>query len=151
VIKQPLLFGISMVLLLIAGGFAIERLWFLSQAEKTQGTVTQVTASNGQCGGGRRRSSHACTRFTAHIGFAAPGGNSGGITIGAGNSRGHGQPITRANYRVSQKVPVVYDPHNVARAYHDSLMSIWNVPIFIMVAQVATLVASMCESRRKRS
>ena len=150
-IKQPWLFGISMVLLLVAGGFATERLWFLSHAEKVQGTVVEITAQDGRCGGGgKRRRSYTCTRYTAHIQFATRNGGSGGLSVGAGRSRGKGQPTSWASYRVSQTLPVVYDPRNEAKAYLDSIMGVWGTPIFILIAQFSTLIASVSESRRRR-
>ena len=149
-IKQPWLFGLSMILLLVAGAFALERLRFLRQAEKVQGTVTQIMASDGKSSGGKGRRSQDCTRFTAEIRFATRSGGTGRISIGAGSSRGHGQSISHADYRVSQTVPVVYDPRNMAKAYQNSLMGVWDIPIYILVAQFSALIASLSEARQKK-
>lgn len=145
-IKQPILAGISVLLLGGVAYFLVERNLFLRTAQKTQGTVREIRARDGRCGG--KYSRHACTRFSAHVQFVTANGQSSSLNISAGSARGHGQPITRASYRPSQSVPVIYNPKRPAQAYHDSFFGVWGTPLFLAVFQFATFLGSLTERRR---
>ncbi|MCC7070321.1 MAG: DUF3592 domain-containing protein [Deltaproteobacteria bacterium] len=147
-IKQPWLLVVSGILLVGAIGFAVDRLIFLASAEKTQGTVERITASNGRCGS--KKNKYPCTRFEAEVAFTTKKGRDGEITVSAGSARGNNQPTSAADLSVGRGVPVVYNPRNPSKAYQDSLWGVWGTPLMMFIGQVATLFGSLSEGRRRQ-
>lgn len=147
-IRQPWLFAVSMVCLLIAIGFTVERTIFLLGAERTQGTVVAIDGRNATCG--KKKHRYSCTQFTATVHYTIPSGAVLAIDIGAGSSRGSDQPATNASRRTGDPVRVVYSPKNPSKAYQDSFFGVWGAPVIAAVFQIATLFGSMAEGRRRR-
>ncbi len=154
-IRQPILFFISGALLLVLVGFVAERIYFLSKAKRTAGTVISVTSSNSTCGsrGGRRSGSrrYPCTKYRAQVEFVAEGGRQSSFEVSAGSKRGHNSALSYANYKSQQVVPVVYDPKKISKAYIDSFMGVWGIPFMIFIAQILTFFSSFFDSRKRRA
>lgn len=149
-IKQPLMAVISLILLVVAIGFTIERGLFVYRANKTLGTVTKIYSENSRCGGGRRRSSYPCTKYSADFEFASTLGMTVRFNTSVGRCRGHDQPERCSGLQVGQIEPVIYDPGKPERAYHDRGINVWFVPIMLFVFQVITMVTSFSHGRRRR-
>lgn len=107
--------------------FLGERIWFLSRAEKTDATVQSIQGQDRRCG--RRKYRYDCSRFRATAFFETPAGREV-FRFPAGSVRGHGQPVTRADYQVGQAVPILYDRHNPQKAVRDTFWHIWGVTLF---------------------
>jgi hypothetical protein len=153
-IRQPILFFISVVLLLVLVGFVAERIYFLSTAKRTAGTVISVTSSNSTCGsrgrrGGSRR--YPCTKYRAQVEFVAEGGRQSSFEVSAGSKRGHNSALSYANYKSQQVVPVVYDPKKISKAYIDDFMGVWGIPFMIFITQILTFFSSFFDSRKRRA
>lgn len=147
-IKQPLYAVISLVLLVVVAGYAIERLAFLKRAEHTTGTVINVTSYNSRCGG--RRSRYSCTKFNASVDFLTRESSKYTLKISVGSSRGHNQPLEYADVKVNGQVPVVYDPQNPSKAYEDTTWGVWGTPIMILIFQLGSFFTSMSEPKRRK-
>ncbi len=148
-IKQPFFLFIAVALLVVVAWFVMDRIIFLRTAEKTVGKVTHISFVDNRCGGRKRR--HRCTRFTAHVQYVPLAGRLYNMNVSAGDVRGHGQPISRASLQVGSRVVVVYDPKNPAKAYEDSLFGVWGAPLMAFFAQIASLITSLTEPRRRNS
>lgn len=146
-IKQPLLFAISGGALLVALGLFAWRGVFWLTAYETDGVVSAIESKNTQCGS--KRSKHACTRFTAVLTFHAHDGSSHRTTTSAGEERGYSQPVTDADRRVGEHLPVLYSPLDPDDACHDSVWDVWGAPILAMVVQVITLFGSFFEGKKR--
>lgn len=146
-IKQPIYGVIAAILLVVISGYVIERILFLQIAEKTTGTVYDISSTNSRCGGKRR---HNCTKFNASIKFN-PLNNESEVrfVISAGSSRGHNRPLKEADYRVGENVPVVYDPNKPTKAYEDSFFGVWGVPIMLLFFQIISFFTSLTEPKRR--
>lgn len=81
-----------------------------------------VSATNGRCGGGRRRRSYSCTKFHALIQFYSTSYEKGTLRVSARIARGQGMATSNASYRSGQTVPVIYDPSNISNVYEDSIL-----------------------------
>lgn len=150
-IKRPVYFWASMLLLLALLVYAGERIVFLARAERTIGTVVDITSTNDRCGSSRRSSSrYDCTRFRAIVDFAAKNGSEHQLNISAGQSRGHDRPIERAKVKVGDEVPVVYDPNNPAKCYKNNFSSVWAGPIMIFITQICAFFLSMVKPRERK-
>ena len=148
-IKRPMYAIISSVLLVVVVGYIIERVSFLRRAERTVGIVTEISSFNGRCG--TRRSKHDCTKFYAKVHFTPMNTeNIYLLEISAGSKRGHYQPISFANLKKNDSVPVVYDPHNPKKSYEDSLWGVWGTPIMIFFFQIGSFFSSLTEGRRRK-
>lgn len=147
-IKQPVMFFISLALLAGAVIYGIERLHFLSTASRTTGEVTGISAENSRCGGRRHR--YACTKFQADVAFRAEDGERYTMTIGAGSTRGRDASKALASRRRGDDVKVVYDPGKPTKAYEDSTMGVWGGPLMTLFAQIITFFSSLTEPRRRR-
>ena len=148
-IKQPWLLAVSGVCLLVALWLVADRTMFLWSAEKTIGTVTELSGRNERCG--RRKSRYSCTKFSAQVQYATRSGSTHTLDISAGSARGHNQPATRARVRKDGPVPVVYAPDQPDRAYEDTLFGVWGAPLMAGFAQIATFLGSLAEGRKRRS
>jgi hypothetical protein len=148
-IKQPLFFGISGLLLLVFVGFLLQRIYFLQRASRTVGTVSSISSVNSSCGGGRRRSSYPCTKFTATVKFVARNTMSYALNLSAGSARGSNQSNLSASYRSGQNVKVIYNPKDPSTAYEDSLMGVWGTPFMVLFMQLLTGISSLFEPRKK--
>lgn len=134
--------------LLLAVGLGVQQARFLSKAERAEGTVTRVEARDDRCkrkragqhGTGQRRD---CTRYTAHVRFAHPGGEQD-IAIPAGKRKGHGQPTAHAELQPGERLAMLFErgrPQDAVRG--DSLLQLWGGPllatifgaVFLLVAQ----------------
>lgn len=138
---------ISLTLLVAAAGFSVERLSFLNSAERTTGTVTDVTSYNGRCGS--RKSAHNCTIFTAMTEFSARSGEKYTVGVLAGKARGHGRGREYAAVKINDPVAVVYDPAAPAKAYEDTTWGVWSTPIMIMIFQIVFLFLSFLTRNRE--
>jgi hypothetical protein len=148
VIKQPILFALSGVALAVAVGLLAWRGLFYFTAVEAVGTVAEITASNGNCGSSKHR--YACTHFTAQIAFPAQG-TTFRTSTAAGERRGHGQPVSGADYRVGQTLPVVYSPLSPENACHDSVWDVWGMPILAFFTQLVMMFGSLFEGKKRRS
>lgn len=148
-IKQPWLLAVSGVCLLIALWLAGDRAMFLWSAEKTTGTVVEITGRNDRCG--RRKARYSCTKYSAQVEYATRSGSTHMLEISAGSARGHSQPTSRARVRKEGPVPVVYAPDEPTRAYEDTLFGVWGAPLMAGFAQIATFLGSLTEGRKRRS
>ena len=148
-IKQPWLLAVSGVCLVIALWLIVDRTMFLWSAEETIGTVVELTGRNDRCGS--RKTRHSCTKFSAQVEYATKSGSTHTLEISAGSARGHNQPTSRARVRKDGPVPVVYAPDQPTRAYENTLFGVWGAPLWAGVAQIATLLGSLTEGRKRRS
>lgn len=121
------LFVLAAGLLVVALGLAVERMMFLSRAQTTVGHVVDVKAENTRCG--RRRSRHACTRFSADVEYRINDGAPRRITLSAGRKRGHSQPVSAARHPPGSSVRLVYDPRNTQRIYRDTKGDVFGGPL----------------------
>jgi hypothetical protein len=147
VIKQPWLAWLSLVLWIILVGAVGERLYFLHRSEKTVGSVSQVSAHESRCGGGKRSRRYACTKFRALVKYFSSEGASYFLDLSAGSSRGRARPISAADRFQGQAVHVVYDRTNPVRAYEDTFWGVWNWIIILFGAQLGTLGVSFLEPK----
>ena len=146
-IRHPFMLVISGALLLLAVGLGVERLVFIETAMEATGTVSSVSGTNGRCGS--RRSKHDCTEFTATITFDHRG-QKFSTTTGAGSQRGHGVSTSRASHRVGERLPVVFEPGNPGRAYHDTFFDLWCWPLMALGGQIATMFGAFVPPKRSR-
>lgn len=144
-IKNSAYLGVSLLLILPLGYFLHDRLEFVRAAQQTEGTVEQVTSENSSCG--RKRSRHACTKYEATLRYQVQGSQYR-ISVSAGRSRGHNQPISHANYAVGGREIVAYDPRRPGRAYRDKLWDIWGAPLITFLVQIGAFVASFTERQK---
>ncbi len=142
-IKQPLLFGISGLLLVVTVVLFVWRAGFWLSSVETEGRVVAVEASDGRCGSKHK---HDCTRFEAVIEYTASGAKHR-TTATAGEARGHRQPVSAADHRVGERVPVLYSALDPGTACRDSVFDVWGAPIMALLMQVMTLVGSFFEGR----
>ncbi len=141
-IKTPWLFFLSFIIGAIAVGFAVERLIFISSAQKTIGQVIGLESYNDRCGGGRRRRSYACTKFTANIQFFDRQGSRYEFQSSAGSSRGSNRSIDNADYSVGVGVEVIYNPKNPKKVYVNTIFGVWGIPIVLFFTQIGALISS---------
>lgn len=148
-IKQPIFFIISIGLLLVIGWFVVDRMVFLQNAKRITGKVVSVSSHNDRCGS--RRSRYSCTRFDAKVQYTPPEtGKSYTLSLGAGSSRGHNQPVSRASYQIGNSVQVAYDARKPETSYEDSFFGIWGTPLMVFFFQITTFFSSLTEPRRRR-
>lgn len=148
-VKSPTLFVISILIAVAAVGLIIDRILFMAHARHTTGTVTNLYARNGSCSCGRR-CHYSCTKFSAQVKFSELGGDrpSASTVVTAGTARGYDQPITLAQYRDWDSVPIVYDSRDAYRAYRDTVEDVWGTPLAALFFHVVTLFGSFSEHRR---
>ena len=151
-IKQPWLAALSGIFLIVAIGFAINRVMFILNSKKTTGTVVSVTGSNHTCSSGSKRNRHTypCTQYSATIEFIPEGLAKHDFSVGAGSSRGYDRPIQNASLRTGENLPVIYNSKDPNEVYRDTLFDVWGAPIMALVAQIGSLFASLSEPRRRR-
>lgn len=149
IIKNTYMAYISLALLAVLIWYVGDRILFIQSAEHTIGQVVEVSAYNSRCGGGRRKRSYSCTKFTAKIEFRAQTNQIHHLKISAGRSRGHNQPISHSRIKVKDRIAVIYDPEAPNKAYEDSFMGIWGTPIIIFMAQISTFFSSLFSSKKK--
>jgi hypothetical protein len=148
-IKQPVYFYISLVLLAVAAWFGGDRLLFLKSAQHVTGTVSYITSINSSCG--RRYTRHSCTKFSAVVGYSPAGQSQAySIILPAGRARGDSQPLSLATLHPGGRVAIVCNPKHPAEAYEDSLSGVWMTPIYIMFFQVCFLLTGLTEPRSRR-
>lgn len=138
------LFLLSILLLVVAFWLGVTRVLFLAQAERTVGTVKDVYGENARCGRGRRRRRSDCTKFYAWIHFQAVGTESR-LRVKAGSTRGHDQPVTFAEYRVGDSVPVLFDPSNPWKAIRDRFWDKWGATGAVLVIGLFSYVGFLRE------
>ena len=143
-VKNKLLFAVSMVLVVVVLGFVVERVTFLMRAEHAVGEVTELSSSNGRCGGKHK---YNCTTFRANVRYSV-NGEDRDLDVSAGSSRGHNRPLSDANYVRGSKVPVLYNPRNRNQAYRDTFFDVWGAPLMAFVAQISMFFGSFSERRR---
>jgi hypothetical protein len=145
IVKQPVLFVLSLLIAVVAVGFLIDRLIFVAHAHHTTGTVTSLYASNGSCSCGRR-CHYACTRFSAAVKFPESQVDEP-LIVTAGTARGTDRPVEFARYSPGDSVPVIYDPGNTRRAYRDSVTDVWGAPLMALFFHITTLFGSFTQPR----
>ena len=148
-IKSPALFVISILIAVVALGMILDRLLFLAHARRTTGTVTHLYARNGSCSCGRH-CHYSCTKFSAAVKFSESGTDtpSASTAVTAGTARGYDQPLTGAQYRDWDSVPIVYDSRHGDRAYRDTVEDVWGTPLTALFFHFVTLVGSFSQHRR---
>ena len=146
-IRNGFFFGLSLLLILPLGYFLYDRMEFVRTARETSGTVEQVTSENTSCG--RKRTRHACTKYRATLRYDVQG-TQYRITVPAGRSRGHNQPISHAQYAVGGRDVVVYDPRRPGRAYRDRVWDIWGAPLITFFVQIGSFLAGFTERQKER-
>lgn len=153
-IRQPFLMLLGCVAIIIAAVFALERLYFLSRAEKTNGYVSNISSYEGRCGGGRRRASYPCTRYSADIKFYGRNGSENHFDVDAGSMRylkhsyGNLTSGATSKYTLGQSIPIIFNPNNPSRAYIDSTMDVWATPLGCLLGGVICMISSLFEPRR---
>jgi Protein of unknown function (DUF3592) len=144
-VKNQFLFVISLVLLAAFCWSVISQLLFLSRAERDVGVVREVRAHDDRCGGKRRRD---CTKFHATVEFQSAGSRQSSY-LSAGEARGHGQPLSKARYRIGDPVPIVFDPSRPEQIYRDKFLDIWGSPLAWLFFQIFTLGASLLRGSKE--
>ena len=71
------------------------------------------------------------------------------MNVGAGSSRGSNQPVASASRHAGDPVRVVYSPRNPTKAYQDTFFGVWGAPVIAAGLQIATMLGSMSEGRRR--
>jgi hypothetical protein len=145
-IKSGFLFGLSLLLTLPLGYFLYDRIEFVRTAQRINATVEDIWASNDRCG--RKRARYACTKYQARLRYEVQGGQYR-LSVSAGQSRGHNQPISRAEYRIGGTDVVAYDPRKPSRGYRDRTWDIWGAPVVTFFIQIAAFVGSFSEQRKR--
>jgi len=145
-IKSFPLFIISLLVVPVFLWLLVDRIQFVARAERVEGRVEEVRASNSSCG--RRKSRRPCTKFNATISFVSNGGRWSSFRTEIGSARGHDQPLSRAPSRPGDGVPVLYDPTDISKACRDYFMDKWGAPLLALIFQVCTLLGSLTEKRR---
>jgi hypothetical protein len=128
--------------------FLGERIWFLSRAEKTNASVQSIQGEDRRCG--RRKHRYDCSRFRATMFFESVTGTQV-VTLPAGSVRGHGQPVTRADYRIGRQVALLYDRHNPKKAIPDTFLHIWGVTLFAGLGHGLILLRGLFGGRSEES
>ncbi len=85
-------------------------------------SVTNISSMDDSCRS--RRSSYACTRYTAQIEYDLNGQRWKG-TIGAGSARGHGQPTSYSDLKVGAPAIVMYNPKKPGPIYRQERGPSW--------------------------
>lgn len=152
-IKNKMIFIISIGLLIWVIYFIIDRIQFLSIASHTTWVVESVTAANATCSERRNKTTHYynCTKFHAVIGFDTlppPPIVHSVFWLSAGSARWYDQPISRATRYEWWSTKVTYDPSNLDRVYEDTLFGVWWTPIMMFFAQIMTLISSFTEKKK---
>lgn len=124
---------------------------FLDRAARTEGEVTRIEAANGRCGSsGKNSRRYDCTKFTGVVKFFTGDGSSYGLTVTGGESRGHGQPVSRSRLRVGQSYRVIYDSKRPETAYPDTFMGVWSSQVVLAVLAIITMVMSLTRRQLAR-
>lgn len=125
-LKKFLLIGFALVML-VTGVLVLDRLLFLRRAVRADGEVTRIVSANATCsrGSGKRSKRYPCTKYQAVVKFPTAGGESYGLTLSSGSTRGHDQGHEHSLHRPGQVVRVVYDPKNPGEAYPDTFFGVW--------------------------
>ena len=109
---------LSFLLLNVALWLGGSRILFLAQAERAVGVVVDVQSENARCG--RKR----CTKFSALVRFQAAS-TEAWKSVAAGRARRYDQPVTLANYKVGDSVPMLFDPVHPEEAIRDHFWDKW--------------------------
>jgi hypothetical protein len=123
---KAILMLIALALLVMAAVVGVQRASFVSAAVPTSGTVVDVQARDSRCG---RKPRRACTKFTATVEYSV-GSDTRRISTGAGQSRGRGEPITRARYRIGDAFALRVHP-KTREALPDSFSGLWGLPLVL--------------------
>ncbi len=118
---------LSIGLFLFGAGMSVKRGLFLMSAERANGQVESLTASNDRCGS--KNSKHDCTKFSAKVNYSSAAGARGVISVAAGDARGYNQPVTRAALQPGSSVPVIFSSSDVTYAFRDTFFDIWVIPL----------------------
>lgn len=149
---QRIWYWISVLLLAAVALTSFGKFRFLSRAAKTEGEVTRIESMNTRCGSsGKSSRRYDCTKFTGVVKFFTGDGSQYGLTVTAGESRGHNQPEAYSRLRVGQAYRVIYDPRRPETAYPDTFMGVWSTPVMLMVIAVICMVMSIARPRRSRA
>jgi hypothetical protein len=146
-INSSFYLGFGVLLIVPLGYFLYDRTEFVSTARQTSGVVEQVTRQNTSCG--RKRSRHACTKYEATLRYEVQGAQYR-ISVPAGSSRGHNQPISHASYAIGAREVVAYDPRRPHRAYRNKLWDIWGAPLMTFFVQIGAFIAGFNDREKKR-
>lgn len=154
-IKNKMIFIISIGILIWVVYFIIDRIQFLSVASHTMWVVESITTSNDRCSERRNKRTYYydCTKFHAIIGFDTlppPPIVHSTFWLSAGSVRGHDQPLSRATRHEGESTKVTYDPSNLDRVYEDTLFGVWGTPIIMFFAQIMTLISSFTEKKKQQ-
>lgn len=147
-VKHPILFGVS--ILLLVGGilFFGSRMVFLWTAAEVVGQVSRIEARDVSCvekGRGIQRDFH-CTQFTAYVRYRVEG-VSYETNIDAGETDLRNAPISYATQKPGDSVPLLYDRLSPQSTLVNSPWGIWSSPVVILVAHFLTLLLSITVPR----
>lgn len=93
----------------------------LSRSQRFVGEVISLHAKDDRCSSDDRYDD--CTKFAAGVRIVVDD-EPARVVIDAGSAKGHGQPTSRAEYRLGDSVTVAFDPANPATAH--SIQGVWN-------------------------
>lgn len=141
---KALLMLIALVMLALAAMVGVQRASFTSAAVPSSGVVVDVQARETRCG---RRPRRACTKFTAIVEYTAAN-DTRRITVGAGQSRGRGNPASQARYRVGEAFALRIHP-TTREALPDSFPAIWGQPLVLGIGGVLLAFFGLQGARRR--
>lgn len=142
-----IVFGVVLILFLSS---CIERVLFLKNAVRVNGTVLSITGTEGTCvdyrrpryrAGEKRIRFDSCTKFVATVGYTSPNNARSTFIVEAGQRRGIEQPIKYASLIVGERVQAIYDSRDPARVYKDTLWGVWDVPIMIFIVFIVGVIS----------
>lgn len=125
--------------------FLVDRIDFVWSSEKVMGTVEDVRAHNGTCGGKHK---YSCTKYDATLGYRVNDVDYR-IEVEAGRKRGRDHPVTFADHRVGDAVQVAYDSRKPERAYRNTWWDIWGMPFLVFMFQIAAFFGNQKERDRE--
>ncbi len=138
--------ALAAVCFVVGVGVSAKRAWFLLGAERTNGSVSQLHASNSRCGS--KNNKYDCTQYDASVSFSSADGKKGMISVSAGSARGYNQPESKASLAIGAPIPVIYNPSDIADAFHDSFAALWGFPLGSFVGSGFFGLAAIGRRRR---
>jgi len=134
----------SLAALCFAALTGVQRWRFQQVAVSTIGEVISIDARDSTCG---RKPRRQCTKFDAVVEYPIDDAPQR-LTVGAGQSRGHRQPLSEAEYRKGDPMPVRYNPQT-GEAMQDSGSAIWGLPIVLAIMGGVFMVVGLLAGRRR--
>jgi hypothetical protein len=126
VLKNWYIFLGSLVFLVVILYSVVDRCVFLFHSERIEGQVVLLGSRNAHYRGDG--GSSPCTDFTASIRYVVSN-QPYGLTVDAGSISRHNQPTTFADYRVGDRIPLIYNTFSPSEAYRYAFWDIWGLPL----------------------